>query len=99
MLLKALEEVVYFEAYDNYSYLWDESNAKHLCDYSLGYLDGILGPNFVRIHRKYIVNKDKIESVSRHIKDRYSIRLIDTRKTVLTSSSTYAESIRSLIRI
>ena len=61
--LHSLQEVTFFEAYDNYSFLHDLESNRILCNYSLSFLENKLETNFLRIHRKYIINKNHIHQV------------------------------------
>jgi hypothetical protein len=53
-----LEDITYFEAYDNYSFLYDSDGQRSLCNYSLAYLSERLSGRFLRVHRKYLINTD-----------------------------------------
>lgn len=58
-----LEDVLFFEAYDNYSYVHTPER-KYLISMSLKSVEGKLsGGVFVRSHRSYIVNMSKIGSI------------------------------------
>lgn len=92
-------QVIYFEAYDNYSYLYDLKGDKHLCDYSLKALETRLGDNFLRVHRSYVINRDHIQQITPFVKGRYVITFKDGNGTSITSSRSYAEEIKALIRL
>ncbi len=97
IVLIPVTKVLYFEAYDNYSFVIDEEGEKKLCDFSLLFLESRLGKNFIRIHRKYIVNKNNIAAVRPHLNKRYIIELKDGSS--ITSSKSYAGIIKDLIRL
>jgi DNA-binding LytR/AlgR family response regulator len=97
-LLVELDSVLYIEAYDNYSFVFRTNGEKWLCNYSLGYLETLLDHTFIRIHRKHMVNKQKIRSLAKHTHNRYKVRLND-EQTELVSSTGYAEKIRELVEI
>lgn len=97
-LLVELDSVLYIEAYDNYSFVFRTNGEKWLCNYSLGYLETLLDHAFIRIHRKHMVNKQKIRSLAKHTHNRYKVRLND-EQTELVSSSGYAERVRELVEI
>jgi len=97
-LLVELDSVLYIEAYDNYAFVFRTNGEKSLCNYSLGYLESVMDQSFIRIHRKHMVNREKIHSIAKHTHNRYKIRLNDKR-TELVSSAAYSEKIRELVEI
>ncbi|NAS13860.1 LytR/AlgR family response regulator transcription factor [Poritiphilus flavus] len=99
ILLIPIQEVVYFEAYDNYSFVYDQNGDKKLCDYSLGFLEKRLGIEFSRVHRKYIVNSGHIKQIKPHLNGRYLILFSQTSLPAVTSSKSYSPTIRKLIKI
>ena len=97
-LLVDFDSVLYIEAYDNYSFVYQTNGEKWLCNYSLGYLETQLDHAFIRIHRKHMVNKQKIKSLAKHTHNRYKVKLND-EQTELVSSTGYAERVRELVEI
>lgn len=94
-----IEQVVYFEAFDNYAFLFNREGEKKLCDYSLAFLEQRLSGKFVRIHRKYIINTDHIKEIKPHLNGRYIIFFSTHALESITSSKSYTASIRKLIKI
>ena len=94
-----VEELVYIEASDIYAYLHLKDGQKHLCDYALGFLADRLPNAFVRIHRKYIINQNRVAQIAPHLKGRYEITLADKHNTKLVSSNSYTQVIKSMIKI
>ncbi|MEL6638115.1 MAG: LytTR family DNA-binding domain-containing protein [Bacteroidota bacterium] len=94
-----IEAILYLEAYDNYAFLHDEAGNKYLCSYSLRKLEEKLGDSFLRVHRKYLINTQQILQVQPHLKGRFVIEFKDRRRTKITSSSSYTEAIKALIRL
>ena len=99
ILLIAVEEIAYFEAYDNYAFVFDVKGNKMLCDYSLLFLEKRLGHSFIRIHRKFIVNTLHIKQIKPQLNSRYLIEFDKPQLEPISSSKSYAASIRSLIKI
>jgi len=99
ILLIAVEEIAYFEAYDNYAFVFDVKGNKMLCDYSLLFLEKRLGDAFIRIHRKFIVNTLHIKQIKPQLNSRYLIEFDKPQLESISSSKSYAASIRSLIKI
>ena len=97
--LVPIQEIVYFEAFDNYAFLYNLEGEKKLCDYSLLFLEKRLDSAFVRIHRKYIVNTNHIKEIRPHLNGRYIILFTPTTLEAITSSKGYSAAIRKLIKI
>ncbi|MEX0290046.1 MAG: LytR/AlgR family response regulator transcription factor [Flavobacteriaceae bacterium] len=97
--LIGVQDIVYFEAYDNYAHLFLSSGKKMLCDYSLIFLENRLDKDFLRIHRKYIVNTRHIQQIVPHLNGRYVIRFNQPKLDTITSSKGYLKAIRKLIKI
>ena len=99
ILLIPTQEIVYFEAYDNYSFVYDIHGQKRLCDYSLLFLEKRLDNMFSRIHRKYLVNENHIKQIKPHMNGRYIIEFSLKGLSSISSSKTYSDTIRRLIKI
>jgi hypothetical protein len=99
ILLIPKQEIVYFEAYDNYSFVYDVNGNKRLCDYSLLFLEKRLEKKFSRIHRKYLVNENHIKQIKPHINGRYIIEFSIKGLSSITSSKSYSNTIRRIIKI
>jgi two-component system LytT family response regulator len=89
------ENIAYLEAQDKYVYIFTVDGQKHLTDQSLTVLSEKLPPQFYRIQKSYIINKDKIREMHRHFNSRYLFVLDDKAGTRLTSGRTYHDDIRS----
>ena len=94
-----LEEIIYFEAYDNYSFLFDLDGKKQLCNYSLRYLQEKLSADFLRVHRKYLINTNQIYKITPHLKGRFVIEFKDKAKSSITSSTSYTDLVKGLTKI
>lgn len=99
IFLIPIQDIVYFEAFDNYSFVYDTKGEKRLCDYSLLFLQKRLDERFMRIHRKYIVNTNHIKQVKPHLNARYIIEFESSKLSPIISSKSYTSSIRTLIKI
>lgn len=89
------ENIAYLEAQDKYVYVFTTDGQKHLTDQSLTTLSEKLPPQFYRIQKSYIINKDKIKEMHRHFNSRYLFIMDDKANTRLTSGRTYHDEIRS----
>lgn len=99
ILLIPVEDIVYFEAFDNYSFVYNGKGEKKLCDYSLLFLGQRLDGNFLRIHRKYIINVNHIKQISPHSNGRYAVQFKAAKLSPINSSKSYLPIIRKLIKI
>lgn len=94
-----ISKVYFFEAQDDYSRLhtYDRS---FLVNYSLKHLEEKLRPvNFLRVHRKYLVNMDKITEVITLSRSAYVLKLSDSRKSEIPVSRRKAAEIRRLMSL
>ena len=85
------ENITYLEAQDKYVCVFTVDGQKFLTDQSLTILADKLPSAFCRIHRSYIINKDKIREMHRHFSGRYLFIMDDKTGTRLTSGRTYQD--------
>lgn len=93
------EDIVYFEAYDNYAHLYLSDGQKMLCDYSLLFLEKRLDKNFQRIHRKYIVNTTAIKTIQPYLNGRFLIEFDHSKLEAISSSKGYLKTMKKLIKL
>jgi two-component system LytT family response regulator len=93
--LLRFENIVYLEAHDKYVFVFTKDGQKHLTDQSLTALIEKLPPPFYRIQKSYIINRDRIKEMHRHLNSRYLFVMDDKTGTRLTSGRTYHDLIRS----
>jgi len=95
IILLRYENIVYFEAQDKYVFVFTADGQKYLTDQSLTTLSEKLPSPFCRIHRSYILNKEKIKEMHRHFSGRYLFIMDDKSATRLTSGRTYTDIFRT----
>ena len=95
IILLRYENITYLEAQDKYVLVFTTDGRKHLTDQSLTSLLEKLPPQFHRIHKSYIINKEKIREMHRHFNSRYLFIMDDKDGTQLTSGRTYLDAIRN----
>src|SRR4030095_7569491 len=95
IILLRYENIVYFEAQDKYVFVFTVDGQKYLTDQSLTVLSEKLPSPFCRIHRSYIINKEKIKEMHRHFSGRYLFIMDDKPGTRLTSGRTYTDIFRT----
>ena len=85
------ENIAFLEAQDKYVCVFTTDGQKFLTDQSLTILAEKLPVGFCRIHRSYIINKEKIREMHRHFSGRYLFIMDDKAATRLTSGRTYQD--------
>ena len=90
-LLK-VEDILYFEADDDYVIAWDKQLNKHLFSDTLKNIEQVIDPQlFFKINRSELVNFHAIQKFEPYIKSRLAITLISKNKVLHTSNSRSAE--------
>jgi two-component system, LytTR family, response regulator len=92
--LLRFENIAYLESQDKYVFIFTVDGQKHLTDQSLVSLAEKLPPQFYRIQKSYIINKDRIKEMHRHFNSRYLFVMDDKNATRLTSGRTYHDAIK-----
>lgn len=95
IILLKYENIAYLEAQDKYVFIYTTEGQKHLTDQSLTALKEKLPPQFYRIQKSFIINKEKIKEMHRHFNGRYLFVMYDKTGTRLTSGRTYHDAIRT----
>ncbi len=93
--LLRFENISYLEAEDKYVYVHTLDGQKYLTDQTLTALVEKLPPQFYRIQKSYIINREKIREMHRHFNGRYLFIMEDKAGSRLTSGRTYHDSIKS----
>ncbi|NPA45420.1 MAG: response regulator transcription factor [Chlorobi bacterium] len=89
------DDILYVEAMENYVVIVTEKN-KHTIHFTMkAILSKLPSDKFIRIHRSYIVNKDKVEQ----IKDNMIIITLKGEKKSFPISKSYKEDFMSKINI
>lgn len=85
------DDVLYFEAYDNYAFLFTKSE-KHILSASLKQVEEKLPESvFIRTHRSYIVNINKIDGIG--------IRYLTIGKAEIPIGKTYKDALMNRIEL
>ena len=93
-LLK-FENISYLEANDKYVFIHTADGQKHLTDQSLVALEEKLPPQFYRVQKSFIINKERIKEMHRHFNGRYLFTMDDKNSTRISSGRTYNEAIKN----
>jgi len=96
ILLINVDDIVFFEAKDKYTFLYTVDQ-KHIVDYTLADLEGKLDKtNFIRIHRSNIINLKYMRELVKWFGGKYKVRLKDKNQTELIVSRGYIDRIQKL---
>lgn len=93
------ENIAYFEAKDKYVFIVTTENAEYLTDFTLTSLEAQLPPEFLRVHRAYIIHTDKIKELRREDNSVFCIVMNDNRGTKIYSGRSYYERIKSRLQL
>jgi two-component system LytT family response regulator len=89
------ENISYMESSDKYVFIYTIDGQKHLTDQSLTTLEEKLPPQFYRIQKSYIINKDRIKEMHKHFNGRFLFIMDDKAGVGLTSGRTYYDEIKA----
>jgi two-component system LytT family response regulator len=92
--LLRFENICYLESQDKYIFIFTTDGQKHLTDQSLALLEEKLPPQFFRVQKSYIINKEKIKEMHKHFNGRYLFIMDDRNSTRIISGRTYNEAIK-----
>ncbi|HUR66181.1 MAG TPA: LytTR family DNA-binding domain-containing protein [Chitinophagaceae bacterium] len=93
-LLK-FENICYLEAQDKYVFIHTSDGQKHLTDQTLTHLEEKLPPEFYRVQKSFIINKEMIKEMHKHFNGRFLFTMDDKNTTKITSGRTYHEAIKA----
>ena len=94
-----VQQIQLVEANDKFSFVYNIQGDKILCDYPLGYLTEKLPPDFIRVHRKYIVNVKHLQHIESYGNGKYVLSFTYGGLPSVISSQSYHEDIKALIKI
>ncbi|TDO20882.1 LytR/AlgR family response regulator transcription factor [Pedobacter duraquae] len=92
--LISVSDIYFFEAKDKYVFLHTYDDEK-LLDNSLTYLESRLPPEFIRVHRSFILNKHKVKEIQKYFKGGFVFTLSDTSNSRIKSASSFNEDIKN----
>ena len=91
--LVRLEDIAYFEAKEKYVFIHNMEGNEFLIDHTLSTLEEKLPVNFIRAHRAFIVNKDKIKEVQKYFDGKFVLVLNDKPMSKIISGASYYKEI------
>ncbi|MEO8147198.1 MAG: LytTR family transcriptional regulator DNA-binding domain-containing protein [Bacteroidia bacterium] len=99
ILLIKTDDIVYFEAKEKYVFVVTDDNKEYLTDYTLTSLEEKLTTPFLRVHRAFIINIEKIKEVHRGFNSTYIVKMKDTNETKISTGRSYGDNLKSLFEI
>ena len=99
ILLIKMEDIAYFEAKEKYVFIHNTEGKEYLIDFTLTTLEEKLPPQFIRVHRAFIVNKEKIKEVQKYFDGRYVLKINDKTDSKIISGSTYTKEVKAIFEI
>lgn len=87
--LVQLSDIVYFEAYDKYTYVHTQNGQRLFCDHMLAVLEEKLSVDFMRVQKSYIVNRQKVVEIHKYSNNRYTLVLNNQDFTRIVTGPSY----------
>lgn len=87
--LVQLADILYFEAYDKYTFIHTLNCEKLFCDHMLAILEEKLSDDFIRVQKSYIINREKIFEIHKYSNNRFTIVLADKAMTRIVTGPSY----------
>lgn len=94
IVLIKIENIILFKAEDKYVAVFDTDGNKHIINQSLNYLEGQLPDNFIRVHRTYIINKDKIAEIRKTFNSRYLFIMKGIEEENIQTGTSYTTAVK-----
>ena len=99
ILLIKSEQIIYFEAKEKFVYIVTEEGREYLTDFTLTSLEEKLTFPFLRVHRAFIINCDKIKELYRGFNSSFTIVMKDSKGTKISTGRSYLDSIKHLFEL
>jgi len=99
ILLIPVEKICYFEAKEKYVFIVTDENVEYLTDFTLTGLEEKLSDPFLRVHRAYMVNRDKIKEVHRGFNGTFILTMKDKNGTRINTGRSYNDVVRQFFEL
>ena len=99
ILLIKLQDIFHIEAEEKYVFLRTADGNNHLTDFTITSLEERLPDNFVRIHRRSIINANRIKEIHRSFNGVFVFLMDDLETSRVCSSRGYGEELRQRFEI
>ena len=97
--LVQLSDIVYFEAYDKYTFVHTQNGQKLFCDHMLAVLEEKLSGDFIRVQKSFIVNKQKIVEIHKYSNNRYTLVLNNQDFTRIVTGPSYLGIVKETFEV
>jgi two-component system LytT family response regulator len=97
--LVQLSDIVYFEAYDKYTYVHTQNGQRLFCDHMLAVLEEKLSADFIRVQKSYIVNKQKVVEIHKYSNNRYTLVLNNQDFTRIITGPSYFGIVKEVFEV
>jgi len=97
--LVQMADIVYFEASDKYTFVHTANGQKLFCDHMLAVLEGKLPPDFIRVQKSYIVNRQKIVEIHKYSNNRFTLVLNNHEFTRIVTGPSYLPVIKTVFAV
>jgi two-component system LytT family response regulator len=94
-----LADIVYFEAYDKYTFVHTLNGQKLFCDHMLAVLEEKLPEDFIRVQKSYIVNRQKIAEIHKYSNNRYTLVLNNKDFTRIVTGPSYLAVVKGAFEV
>jgi two-component system LytT family response regulator len=94
-----IEEIIYFMANDKVVNFYTIQNDIFVTDQTLTMLSQRLIPDFLRISKSLVINRNHIREIHKHFKGRYVFIMNDKLRTRLMSGSLYSSIIKETFEL
>jgi two-component system LytT family response regulator len=95
IILLPFDSISYFEADDKYVRIFTVDAVKYLTDLPLNKLIETLPPEFVRIQKSFIINKNKIKELNKFFNGRFIFVMNDKAASKIKSGLTFHDGIKA----
>jgi len=98
-LIVRTEDITYFQAKDKYVSAVEKNGKSHILNTTVTELEQRLGKDFIRINRSSIINIRYVSEIHKTFNNRFSFEISGVVPCSLTSSSSYSQEIRKVLKI
>jgi two-component system LytT family response regulator len=97
--LVQLSDIVYFEAYDKYTFVHTLNGDKLFCDHMLALLEEKLSDDFIRVQKSYIINKQKILEIHKYSNNRFVMVMNNMDATRIVTGPSYFTIVKEAFEV
>jgi two-component system, LytTR family, response regulator len=99
IFLIQVNTISFFEAKEKYVAIHTQDGREYLTEQTLNALSEKLPNDFIRVQKSFILNKNHISEIQKHVNNRLHITMNDKVRSTLLTGNTYIEDIRIALGI